>query len=100
MKFNEFFQLCLEKCLVTNKANFRDFLEAYLSIAGEESQLSFKVFPNLLTIIAKKLVPGEKKPIYSLINQYLGDKTVAVENRSRALVYAQLRSPGSCCRTK
>jgi len=53
-----------------------------MSVANEEGKLPSDRFPNLLTIIAAKLIPGEKKPIFSLINHFLGDKTVAVEDRS------------------
>lgn len=82
MQFHEFFQLSLEKGLVSNKFNFAVYLESFLSVAGEDGRLPYERFPSLLTLIATKLIPGQKKPINILINDYLGDKTVAVDNRS------------------
>lgn len=94
MRFHEFLQLSLEKNLVSNRFNFSVFLNSYMSVATEEGKLPSERFPNLLTIIASKLIPGEKKPIFSLINHYLGDKTVAVEDRSSRRV-TQSRNRGS-----
>ena len=82
MQFHEFFQLSLEKGLVSNKFNFATYLDTFKSLAGEEGRLTYEHFPNLLAQIANKLVPGHKKPVVVLMNDYLGDKTVAVDNRS------------------
>lgn len=82
MKFHEFFQMALEKNMVSNKFNFSIYHDSFVAIAGDEGKLPYEKFPYLLTVIAKKLMPGEKKPIYSLISQFLGDKTVAVDDRS------------------
>ena len=83
MRFNEFLQLSLEKNLVSNKFCFRVFYDCFMSVSGEDGKLPYERFPNLLTLVAKKLSPGEKKPIYTLINHYLGDKTIANEGRSK-----------------
>ena len=85
MRFNEFFLMSLEKNLIGNKFNFEVFLESFNSVATDEGRLPYERFPYLLTIVAAKLIPGEKKPIFSLINHYLGDKTIAVEDRSSLL---------------
>lgn len=82
MKFFEFFQMSLEKGLVSNKFNFAVFLDCFNSASVDEGKLTSERFPYLLTLVAKKFIPGEKKPINLLINQYLGDRTVAVEDRS------------------
>lgn len=78
MKFYEFFLFCLDKMLVSNKSNFRTFLHAFKTVAGEDDKLDIKFFPNLMTIVAKMLMPGKKRPIFALLNDYLGDKTIAV----------------------
>lgn len=96
MQFHEFFQLSLEKGLVSNKFNFAVYLDSFLSVTGEDGKLQYERFPSLLTLIAKKLIPGQKKPINILINDYLGEKTVAIDNRSRARL-TQSRSRATCC---
>jgi len=82
MRFSEFFHLCLEKGMVSNKFNFKIFFDCFMSVARDDFKLPPKRFPYLLEQIGKKLLPGEKKPLETLIISYLGDKTVAVENRS------------------
>ena len=82
MKFQEFFHFCLDKMLVTNKDNFETFLEAFELISEKEGKIEYLKFPQLMTAVAKKLIPGQKRPILALLNDYLGDKTVAVEDTS------------------
>lgn len=82
MKFYEFFLLCLNKLLVDNKSNFETFLKAFKKLAKDDEKLEFKQFPYLMTIVAKMLKPGEKRPILTLLNDYLGNKTKAVANIS------------------
>lgn len=83
MKFYEFFLFCLDKMLVSNKANFRTFLKAFKTVAGDDDKLDIKFFPNLMTIVAKLLMPSKKRPIFDLLEHYLGDKTIAVSERSK-----------------
>lgn len=83
MKFYEFFLFCLNKKLVDNQANFETYLEAFQKEAKGDSQLEIKQFPHLLTVVAKVLRPAEKKPILSLLNDYLGNKTKAHSDKSK-----------------
>jgi len=82
MRFQDFFNFCLDKMLITNKDNFKTFLEAFNIIADETGKVEFNQFPQLMTMVAKKLIPGEKRPILTLLNDYLGDKTASIDNRS------------------
>ena len=83
MKFYEFFLFCLDKELVSNKANFRTFIEAFNKVSEGEDRIDFNKFTNLLTVVAKFLIPRHKRPIMMLLNDYLGDKTVSVSDRSK-----------------
>ena len=85
MKFNEFMLFCLDKMLVSNKFNFRTFLEAFKTVVGTEEKLDVKFFPHLMTVVAKHLMPSKQKPINHLLNDYLGEKTIAVDNKSKCI---------------
>jgi hypothetical protein len=86
MRFSEFFLFCLDKMLVTNKNNFKTFLEAFVKTAPDQDKLDIHMFPNLMTTVAKLLIPNAKYPILKLLNEFLGNKTEAVMDRSKLLI--------------
>ena len=93
MKFYEFFHFCLDKELVTNKSNFSVFLKAFYQVSEGDDKMDLKFFPNLMTVVARFLIPGKKRPILDLLNKILGDQTVSINDRSECDVNRVVQKP-------
>jgi len=82
IKFSDFLMMTLEKGMFSNKNNFYIFKENFKKVVDNDNQINLNKFVYLMELMAAILFPGEQTPILAIVNSYLSERHIVIEERT------------------
>ena len=68
--------------MFSNKNNFYIFKENFKKVVDNDNQININKFIYLMELMASIIFPGEQNPILAIVNSYLSERHIVIEERT------------------